>query len=351
MAENEWLKKDFYKELGVSSDANTEEIKKAYRKLARKYHPDVNQSLEAEEKFKSISEAYDVLSNKDSRQKYDAIRRFGAGGARFTGGTGGSGFDAGDFSDLLGSMFGGGGGNTRVHFSSSGGTDFSDLFGGAFTGGQSAGGGSPFGNYWQQGGYPPQGGYQSTSSAVAQDGSDLHSKVTLTFTQSVKGATVALKVGAHSFKTRIPAGVHNKQSIRIPGKGRAGTNGGKSGDLYLEVTVTPDSTFSMEGSDLVRDLPVTVWEAALGAKVKVTDFEGEQISVKIPSGTSSGEKITIKGHGVKKDKKSGDLIVRVQIVLPKKLNKASKEAINTLSEQNSDIEEVVQKERGEQSEK
>lgn len=346
MAENEWLKKDFYKELGVSSDADTEEIKKAYRKLARKYHPDVNQSPEAEEKFKNISEAYDVLSNKESRQKYDAIRRFGAGGARFTGGTGGAGFDAGDFSDLFGSMFGGGG-NTRVHFSSSGGPDLSDLFGGAFAGGQAAGGESPFGNYWQQSGYPPQGRY-GASSAVAQDGSDLHSKVTLTFAQAVKGATVALKVGSNSFKTRIPAGVHNKQSIRIPGKGRAGTNGGKNGDLYLEITVTPDDTFSMEGSDLVRDLPVTVWEAALGSKVKVVDFEGEQVNVKVPAGTSSGERITVKGHGVKKDKKTGDLIVRVQIVLPKKLNKASKEAMNTLAEQNSDIEEIVQKERGEQ---
>ncbi len=116
MAENEWLNKDFYKVLGVSKDATDAEIiKKAYRKLARKYHPDVNKTKEAEEKFKDISEAYDVLSNKDERQKYDAIRQFGMGGARFAGGSGAGGFDASGFSDIFGSMFGGGApGGSRV---------------------------------------------------------------------------------------------------------------------------------------------------------------------------------------------------------------------------------------------
>ena len=110
MAENEWLSKDFYKVLGVSKDATDAEITKAYRKLARKYHPDLNKTKEAEEKFKDISEAYDVLSNKENRQKYDAIRQFGMGGARFAGGSGQGGFDAGAFSDIFGSMFGGGAG-------------------------------------------------------------------------------------------------------------------------------------------------------------------------------------------------------------------------------------------------
>ena len=109
MAENEWLSKDFYKVLGVSKDATDAEITKAYRKLARKYHPDLNKTKEAEEKFKDISEAYDVLSNKENRQKYDAIRQFGMGGARFAGGSGAGGFDASGFSDIFGSMFGGAG--------------------------------------------------------------------------------------------------------------------------------------------------------------------------------------------------------------------------------------------------
>lgn len=123
MAENEWLSKDFYKVLGVSKDASDDDIKKAYRKLARKYHPDVNKTKEAEEKFKDISEAYDVLSKKEDRQKYDAIRQFGMGGARFAGGSGAGGFDASGFSDIFGSMFGqGAGGNgSRIRFSTSGG--------------------------------------------------------------------------------------------------------------------------------------------------------------------------------------------------------------------------------------
>ena len=137
MAENEWLSKDFYKVLGVSKDATDDEITKAYRKLARKYHPDLNKTKEAEEKFKDISEAYDVLSNKDNRQKYDAIRQFGMGGARFAGGSGAGGFDAGAFSDIFGSMFGGGagagaygaGGNgSRIRFQSGGNPNINDIF-------------------------------------------------------------------------------------------------------------------------------------------------------------------------------------------------------------------------------
>ena len=119
MAENEWLSKDFYKVLGVSKEATDDEITKAYRKLARKYHPDLNKTKEAEEKFKDISEAYDVLNNKESRQKYDAIRQFGMGGARFAGGSGAGGFDASGFSDIFGSMFGGtgmGGNGSRIRF-------------------------------------------------------------------------------------------------------------------------------------------------------------------------------------------------------------------------------------------
>ena len=147
MAENEWLSKGFYKVLGVSKDATDAEITKAYRKLARKYHPDLNKTKEAEEKFKDISEAYDVLSNKENRQKYDAIRQFGMGGARFAGGSGQGGFDAGAFSDIFGSMFGGGagmGGNgSRIRFQTNGGgnpnlNDIFSMFGGG-AGGPGAG--------------------------------------------------------------------------------------------------------------------------------------------------------------------------------------------------------------------
>lgn len=158
MAENEWLSKDFYKVLGVSKDASDDDIKKAYRKLARKYHPDVNKTKEAEEKFKDISEAYDVLSKKEDRQKYDAIRQFGMGGARFAGGSGG--FDASGFSDIFGSMFGqGAGGNgSRIRFSTSGGgpNNINDIF--SMFGGAAGQGGQPYGGYGQSP-YGNAGGY------------------------------------------------------------------------------------------------------------------------------------------------------------------------------------------------
>ncbi|MEO5390250.1 DnaJ domain-containing protein, partial [Bifidobacterium bifidum] len=197
MAENEWLSKDFYKVLGVSKDATEDDITKAYRKLARKYHPDLNKTKEAEERFKDISEAYDVLSNKEQRQKYDAIRQFGMGGARFSGGSGQGGFDASGFSDIFGSMFGGNGGNVR--FSTSGGgpsnlNDIFSMFGGAAGGrGGASYGGSRYGNPYEE---PP----------TPQRGDDRKSKITLTFRQAVKGATVSLRVDGKQFKTHIPAG-------------------------------------------------------------------------------------------------------------------------------------------------
>ena len=156
MAENEWLSKDFYKVLGVSKDATEDDITKAYRKLARKYHPDLNKTKEAEERFKDISEAYDVLSNKEQRQKYDAIRQFGMGGARFSGGSGQGGFDASGFSDIFGSMFGGNGGNVRFSTSGGGPSNLNDIF--SMFGGAAGQGGQPYGGYGQSP-YGNAGGY------------------------------------------------------------------------------------------------------------------------------------------------------------------------------------------------
>ena len=224
MAENEWLSKDFYKVLGVSKDATDAEITKAYRKLARKYHPDLNKTKEAEEKFKDISEAYDVLSNKENRQKYDAIRQFGMGGARFAGGSGQGGFDAGAFSDIFGSMFGGGagmGGNgSRIRFQTNGGgnpnlNDIFSMFGGGAGG---PGAGSAYERYGADDYEQPQ----------PENGEDRNSKIRLTFRQAVKGATVSLSADGKKFKTHIPAGVHDGQKIRLTGKGKPGRNGGKA---------------------------------------------------------------------------------------------------------------------------
>ncbi len=189
-----------------------DEIKKAYRKLARKYHPDVNKTKEAEEKFKDISEAYDVLSNKDERQKYDAIRQFGMGGARFAGGSGAGGFDASGFSDIFGSMFGGGAAwrQSRVRFQTSGGgqPNLNDIFS-MFGGGAGAQSGAPYG-----GGYGA--GYEEP--AQPERGEDRNSKITLTFRQAVKGVTVSLSADGRKFKTHIPAGVKdgNEIAFKVP---------------------------------------------------------------------------------------------------------------------------------------
>ena len=297
MAENEWLNKDFYKTLGVSKDATESEITKAYRKLARKYHPDINKTKEGEEKFKDISEAYDVLKDKDSREKYDAIRQFGMGGARFAGGAGGGGFNGADFSDIFGSMFGGG-----------------------------AGGGEGFGRGYGYDDYG-EGAYQGyRPTPVPEDGGDLNSKITLTFRQAVKGATVSLKANGKKFKTRVPAGVKDGQKIRLAGKGKPGKHGGKTGDMYLQVTVTEDPKFTMDGVDLVMDLPVTVGEAVDGAKVTAKDMDGEQVTFKVHAGASSGDEVRISGKGVQTPRKTGDLVGRVQIRVPKKPSMHEKHA-------------------------
>ena len=328
MAENEWLSKDFYKVLGVSKDASDDDIKKAYRKLARKYHPDVNKTKEAEEKFKDISEAYDVLSKKEDRQKYDAIRQFGMGGARFAGGSGG--FDASGFSDIFGSMFGqGAGGNgSRIRFSTSGGgpnniTDIFSMFGGGAGG---PGAGSAYERYGTDDYEQPQ----------PENGEDRNSKISLTLRQAVKGATVSLSVDGKKFKAHVPAGVKDGQKIKLAGKGKPGINGGKAGDLYLHVTVKPDATFSMRGHDIVMDLPVTVGQAVAGGKVEAKDIDGNPVTFKVPAGSSSGAEVKLTGLGVQRSNQPGDLIGRVQIMVPAKPGLAVKHAAKEFDEKAGD---------------
>lgn len=314
MAENEWLNKDFYKVLGVSKDASESDITKAYRKLARRYHPDLNKTKEAEEKFKDISEAYDVLNNKEERRKYDAIRQFGMGGARFSGGSSRSGFDSSGFSDIFGNVFGqgagaGGGDGTRIRFSTNGGgqpnmNDIFSMFGGSGSG--AAGAGSSFGRGNTSYREPPQ----------PEPGEDRNSKITLTFRQAVKGATVSLRVDGRQFRTHIPAGVKDGQRIRLVGKGHSGRNGGRNGDMYLTVNVKSDPRFSLRGNDIVMTLPVSVGQAVAGAKVEARDFDGKSVTFKVPAGSSSGREVRISGKGV--PGRGGDLIGRVEIHVPAK---------------------------------
>lgn len=337
MAENEWLSKDFYKVLGVSKDATEQEITKAYRKLARQYHPDLNKTKEAEEKFKNISEAYDVLSNKESRQKYDAIRQFGMGGARFAGGSGNGGFDASGFSDIFGSMFGGGNGGTRIRFQTNGGgptniNDIFSMFGGGAGPSSASYGGSPYGGGYQQAPQP-------------ENGEDRNSKVSLTFRQAVKGATVSLSVDGKKFKTHIPAGVKDGQKIRLAGKGKPGRNGGKAGDLYLQVSVKPNERFTMRGRDIIMDLPVTVGEAVCGAKIQVKNLDDESVTFKIPAGSSSGTEVRVAGGGVQSPQGSGDLIGRIMIRIPAKPSMGLKHTAKEFEKESGDFSKTLASER------
>lgn len=344
MAESDWLKKDYYKILGVSDSASEEEINKAFRKMARKYHPDLNHSPGAAEKFKDVNEAYDVLHNKKQRQRYDAIRRFGAGGARFTSGGSNGGFSSDDFSSLFGDVFSNmGAGNGRVRFTTSGGgPGFSQMFssfGPSMGGGRGASGNVPFGEDYES--------YQSQA-PQPENGRDLHSSVSLTFRQAVDGATVQLRVGGRSFRARIPAGIRDGQQIRLPGRGGLGSNGGSNGDLYLRVDVGDDPVFTMRGNDLERALPLTVAEAGTGAVVTTHDFEGNAVKVRVPVGTSSGTRLRVRGRGVKTTNGTGDLLLRVEIRLPKRMSLKAKHDLNEFDKNTSTFAARIKAEREKQ---
>lgn len=334
MSEQDWLTKDFYQELGVDKTADDAAIKKAYRKLARKYHPDQNPGdSAAESRFKNISEAYTVLSDKQQRQKYDAIRQMAGGGARFASGGGGG------FEDLFGGMFGGRGTSTQFDAS-----DLGGLFGGLFGGGRgpSSFGGSQFGGA-QFGADPygsPFGGAQFTtppSPKSPSKGGDLKSAVTLTFRQALKGTEIRLKVGGKPVSARIPAGVKDGQKIKLAGKGKPGMHGGKAGDLIITITVTPHPLVRRVGNDLYIPVPITMAEAVNGTIVDVPMFDGSTVPVTIPAGVTSGDTVTVAGRGVTTAKSSGDLVVEVRVALPAQMSDAAREAVQAFTAATADF--------------
>ncbi len=303
MAGQDWVAKDFYRTLGISKKADQAEIKKAYRKLARKYHPDQNPGDQAaEEKFKAIGEAYQVLSDPEQKRQYDAIRAMAGGGARFSAGPASGRGGAGGFEDVLGAMFGGGtvpgGGSARINFGEG---DLGSMFGSLFSGGGRAsfGASAPFGAGTS--GYPGGG-----------KGPDLAAEVTLDFRTAMVGSTMKLAVDGKSMTVRIPSKIRDGKKLRLRGKGRPGPGG--NGDLVVTVHVTPDPVYSFDGKSLQMQLPVTAAEALAGAKVKVPLLGGRQATIKIPAGADSGTKLRMRGKGID----GLDVVATVRIVNPRK---------------------------------
>jgi curved DNA-binding protein len=287
--------KDYYEILGVTRDASADEIRRAYRKLARQYHPDINHEGDAEERFKEVGEAYEVLSDPEKRERYDRLgeqQRAGAGAP-----------DPADFEDL----FGGGrlGSDVRVEFGEGGFSDF-------------------FQQWFGEGAGAPDGG--------PLRGRDREALLELSLEESLEGGRRRLSLdGDGSFEVAIPAGVREGQRIRIAGKGASGRGGGPAGDLYLLVHLRPHPRFHREGDDLQVDLRVTPSEAALGATVPVPTLSGTA-QVRVPAGSSSGRRLRLRGRGLPaRDGGRGNLYATVQVAVPKELSDEERDLYEKLA--------------------
>ncbi|MGL5910068.1 MAG: DnaJ C-terminal domain-containing protein [Phycicoccus sp.] len=331
MASQDWFEKDFYAILGVPRDADAAAVKKAYRKLARTHHPDQNaDDPAAEQRFKDIGEAHAVLSDPKQRQEYDAIRSMAGGGARFRAGPGGPG-GAGGFEDIF-SAFSGGGGQ-RVRFSTGGAAgpggpggqaDLDDLLAQMFAGRGAGGGADPFTGFGAPRGPRP--------------GADVQARTTLSFRDAVEGSTVTLTTAeGRRITAKIPAGVRDGQRIRLRGKGAEGEGGAPRGDLIITVTVEKHPAFGRDGDNLTVDLPVTFAEAALGATVPVPTLDGSPVRVKVAPGTPSGRVLRVKGRGVAGRAGTGDLLARVQVVVPQRLTDTARAAVETLRDEETGV--------------
>ena len=288
MAAKDLYEKDFYKILGLDKKATADEIKKKYLSLARDLHPDKNQGDAArEEKFKAVSEAYDILSDSKKRAEYDEARSiFERGGFRAP--TGGGQYQGGDFSDLFG------GGNPQ--------DIFANLFGGGRRG--------------------------------PRKGSDLQTEANISFKEAVFGTTLDLKLnidgsGAQNISARVPSGVSDGAKIRVKGKGAPGEAG--PGDLFIELHVKPHPIFSRKNENLTLVLPVTFAEAALGADIKVPTLTDEDVTVRLAAGTPTGRVLRVKGRGIKKGAVTGDLLVTVEVQVPRRAEGKAADAIKAFA--------------------
>ena len=305
--------KDYYETLGVPRTAKDDEIKKSFRKLAREYHPDVAKDKKrAEEKFKEINEAYEVLSDPAKRKKYDELGANWKSGAEFRPPPGYEGFSGGQ--PFRGG--GQGGEDFEFHF---GGTGFSDFFE------------QIFGSRMRGGGLGGRGGF-AQEREYAERGSDIEGDIMVTLNEVMRGSVrevnVRRPVGratkTESYQVRIPPGVTEGQKLRIAGRGEAGSGGGEAGDLYLRVRLAKHPDFDVDGHDLIYEAELAPWEAVLGAEISVPALDG-RVNIKIPAGTQRGQKLRVRGRGLpSRDRGHGDLFVVTRIVVPSKITDAEK---------------------------
>jgi molecular chaperone DnaJ len=361
----EWFEKDYYQALGVPKNATKAEIKKAYRKLAQQFHPDTNAgNKEAEDRFKEISAAYDVIGDDEKRKRYDEVREmaasgFGAGGGFPGGGFPGGGFpagarvrfeDLGDLGDLFGDLFGGGG-RARGAAQPRRGADletqitvsFDEAMAGTAVpvplegpapcetcGGSGAAPGTSPVTCPRCGGVGEvavnQGFFQMSQTCPRCHGSG---RVVETPCPTCGGSGSQRRT--RSFQVKVPAGVQDGARIRLAGRGEPGPAGGRPGDLYVRVRVRPHPFFGRKGSDLTVDLPVTYAEAALGANVEVPTLNGP-VKMKVPAGTPNGKTFRLKGKGAPRRGGHGDLFVTTHVEVPQKLSKPEKELLKQLHE-------------------
>lgn len=295
---------DYYETLGVPRDASADDIRRAYRKLARENHPDVNKDPGAEDRFKDVTEAYEVLRDPEKRQRYDHL------GANWRAGqdvSGAQGFRDGGFP-------GGGFGDVRVDFGQGG--EFSDFFQDLFGDRRRAGagrGGDGFGGF-------------------AMRGADHEAVLDLTLEEAAAGRSRHITLGdGRGYDVAIPKGVRDGQRIRLAGQGGPGIEGGPSGDLFLRVRIAPHPRFRVEGNDLHVDLPVSPSEAALGARVPVPTLTGTA-RVLVPAGSSSGRRLRLRGEGMPTSGGGhGDLFAQVQIMVPRQLSERQRELYEQLA--------------------